>query len=93
MEHSNNSLISIQLGAKLIDMFKSIVLQGKINVPGHYLLCMQKTGCMTEYFTTAEYFYKKSTSAIEIISRQPNTVDLFQSFELACESMEMLNKT
>ena len=40
----------------------------------------------------AGYFYKGSTSAIEFISRQSNTVDSFQSFELACQFMEMLNK-
>ena len=37
------------------------------------------------------YFYKTSTSAIEFVSRQPNTVDLFRSFELAYQCMEMLN--
>ena len=58
---------------------KSIVLQGKINLPGRCLLSMQTTGCMAEYFTTAGYFYKTSTSTIEIISRQPNTVDLFRT--------------
>ena len=72
--------------------WKLIVLQGKINVPGCCLLCMQTTGCMAEYFTTAGYFYKTSTSAIEFVSRQPNTVDSFWSFALACQCMEMLNK-
>ena len=56
------------------------------------LLSMQTSGCMAEYFTTAGYFYKTSTSEIEFVSRQPNTVDLFRSFELTCQCMEMLNK-
>ena len=55
--------------------------------------CMQTTGYMAEYFTTAGYFYKTSTSAIEFVSKkQPNLVDSFPSFELACQCMEMLNK-
>ena len=40
-------------------------MQGKINLPGHCLLSMQTSGCMAEYFTTAGYFYKTSTSAIQ----------------------------
>ena len=72
--------------------WKSIVLQGKINVLGRCLLCIQTTGCMAEYFTTAEYFYKTSASAIKFVSRQPNTVDSFRSLALACQCMEMLNK-
>ena len=52
----------------------------------------QTAGCMTDYFTTTGYFYKTSTSAIEFVSRQPNTVDSFWSFALACQCMEMLNK-
>ena len=43
-------------------------------------------------FTTAGYFYKMSASAIEFVSKQPNTVDLFRSFELAYQCKEMLNK-
>ena len=61
-------------------------------MPGCCLLCMQTTGCMAEYFTTAGYFYKTSTSATEFVSRQPNIVDSFRSFELVCKCMEMLNK-
>ena len=72
--------------------WKSIVLQGKINLPVRCLLCRQTTGCMPEYFTTTGYFYKTSTIAIEFVSRQPNTVDSFRSVELACQCMEMLNK-
>ena len=53
---------------------------------------MQTTVCMAEYFTTAGYFYKTSTSAIEFVSKQPKTVNLFRSFELAYQCMEMLNK-
>ena len=69
-------------------------MQEKINIPGCCLLCimMQTTGCMTEYFTTAGYFYKTSTSVIEFDSRQPKNVDSFRSFALACQCMEMLNK-
>ena len=56
-------------------------------------------------FTTAGYFYKYFTTAIFYNSsiflqninisdriRQPNIVDSFRSFELACQCMEMLNK-
>ena len=63
-----------------------------MNVPSLCLLCMQSTGCIAEYFTTAGYFYKTSTSEIDFVSRQPNTVDSFGNFELACQWMEMLNK-
>ena len=51
--------------------WKLIVLQGRMNVQGCCLLCMLSTGCTAEYFTTAAYFYKTSTSAIEFVSRQP----------------------
>ena len=44
------------------------------------------------FCTTAGYFYKTSTSAIEFVQKQPDTIDLFRSFELACQCMEMLNK-
>ena len=71
---------------------KSIVLQGRVNAPGRCLLYMQSTGCIAEYVTTAGYFYKTSTSAIEFVSRQPNIVDSFGSFELACQWMEMTNR-
>ena len=80
------------LGTKLIDMLKIDCFARKINVQGCFLLCMQTTGCMAEYFTTAGYFYKISTIAIEFVSRQPNTVDSFRSFALACQCVEMLNK-
>ena len=63
-----------------------------MNVSGRCLLCMQTTGCKAEYFTTAGYFYKTSTSVIEFVSRQPNIVDLFRSFELACQCMETLKR-
>ena len=36
---------------------------------------------------TPGYFYKTSISAIEFVSRQPNTVDSFRSFELASQCM------
>ena len=49
-------------------------------------------GGMAEYFTTAGYFYKTSTSAIEFVSRQPITVVSFRSFALACQCMEMLKR-
>ena len=49
---------------------------------------MQTSGCMAEYFTAAGYFYKTSTLAIEFVSKQPNTVGLFRSFELAYQCME-----
>ena len=52
----------------------------KLKCMGCCLLCMQTSGCMAEYFTTAGYFYKISTSAIEFVSKQPNTVDLFRGF-------------
>ena len=63
-----------------------------MNVPGRCLLCMQTSGCMELYFTTAGYFYKTSTSAIEFVSKQPNNVDLYPSLELAYQCMEILNK-
>ena len=77
---------------KFIDMLKIDCFARKINLPGRCLLCMQTSGCMAEYFTTAGYFYKTSTSATEFVSRQPNIVDSFRNFELACQCMEMLNK-
>ena len=100
MRGAKFSLLHSMWGAKcticeaqsLLICWKSIVLQGKINVPGCCLLCMQTTGCMTEYFTTAGHFYKTSTSATEFVWRQPNIVDSFRSFELACQCMEMLSK-
>ena len=62
-----NLLHNMQDASKFSNMLKSIVLQGKMNVPSHCLLCMQATGCMAEYFTTAGYFDKISTSVIEIV--------------------------
>ena len=100
MQGAKISLLHSMQGAKctickaesLSICWESIVLHGKINLPVRCLLCMQTSGCIAEYFTTAGYFYKTSTSAIEFVSRQPNTVDSFRSVELAFQCMEMLNK-
>ena len=58
---------------------------------------MQTTGCMAEYFTTVSTEIPQNInisveSAIEFVSRQPNTVDLFRSFELASQCIVMWNK-
>ena len=84
MQIARFSLLHSMRGAKcticevqsLSICWKLIVLQRRMNVPSLCLLYMQSTGCIAEYFTAAGHFYKTSTSAIEFVSRQPNTVTL-----------------
>ena len=63
----------------------------------NWLFCKEKSiyrgaACFACKQLVVWYFHKTSTSAIEFVSRQPNTVDSFRSFALACQCMEMLNK-
>ena len=97
MRGAKFSLLDSMLGAKstickAIDMLKIDCFARKNQFTGALLAFHANIGCMAEYFTTAGYFYKTSTSAIKFVSRQPNTVDSFRSFALACTDMEMLKR-
>ena len=51
--------------------WKLVVLHGKMNVPGRCLLCMQTTGWMAQYFTTAGYFYKHQNQRSNSFQNSP----------------------
>ena len=76
-------------GATFIYMLKIDCFARQNDVLGCCLLLHANSWLYAEYFTTAAYFYKTSTSAIE---NNPILSIRYQVLKLAFQCMEMLNK-